>query len=288
MNLSIKISRLSNFLFFIQKTDNTSVKLDLKKYFSNNDMELLYYEKNDNKIWEQIKKTIGKQNQEEFKKNISPLEFIFAKHWNKEEKILFSWKKYFQDNKGPLQQIIFDIEKLSGIKNFKLSQVPIYLISDPSLSDREIHAWFSWTPEKSFMVVEIPHRLKPTLDYCFPISILAHEFFHLMIRENKALFSKIDRIASDNKELIKKLSNNMPPRLFVEELLVSSFIPEGYLSEKYFNNQICKDQSRPKSLLSWRKLAAFKLRDLAKIYIDRRQCIDNQYLKNLMEVIKQK
>ena len=74
--------------------------------------------------------------------------------------------------------------------------------------------WFSWSPNKSFIVVEVasgsetPNRLSA-------ISILAHEFFHLILRENKNLFSQINKIAKENKKNTYQIVNrNTPSNVF--------------------------------------------------------------------------
>lgn len=113
---------------------------------------------------------------------------------------------------------------------------------------------------------------------------MAHEFFHLMLRKNKNLFLKI---AKENEKLLTKLGEGMPNRIFLEELSVSSFIPEGYLSEKYFKTKVASYVSRPKDLLMWRKFVASKLYRIAKRYINNTQQIDERYLIYLIGVIKQ-
>lgn len=63
MHLSIKIPRLSNLLFFASKTDKADLaKPDLQKYLSDENLNLSFYGKNENKIWRQIEETIGKEN----------------------------------------------------------------------------------------------------------------------------------------------------------------------------------------------------------------------------------
>jgi hypothetical protein len=281
------ISRLSNLLFSIQKTDGRSlVKFDLEKYLSNENLDLSFYEKSENKIWGQIKKSIGEENARQFQKAIAPLESIFTSHWRKTSNHLLLWRKYFQSNQSLFRRAIFDVKKLSGIKHFPLSRTPIYLISDTKSKDKEIHAWFSWTPKRNFIVVEIPISLK-TPNNLFPVSILTHEFFHLILRENKNLFLKITKIAQENKKILTKLSEGMPNRIFLEELLISSFIPEGYLGEKHFHTKIVTHIIKPKNLLAWRKLVAFKLNRTAKEYINSARQIDEKYLKDLIKVIKQ-
>ncbi len=287
MHLSIKIPRLSNLLFFASKIDKADLaKSDLQKYLSDENLNLSFYGKNENKIWRQIEETIGKEHAKKIKKSIVLLDQVFDPYWRKASKHLLLWKQYFQNNQSLLQRVVFELKKLSGVKHFTISKIPIYLSSDPSSSDKEINAWFSWTPKESFIVIEIPFDLKVP-DNFFPLAILAHEFFHLMLRKNKNLFLKITKIVKKNEKLLTKLAEGMPNRIFLEELLISSFIPEGYLGEKYFNMKVAFYTSKPKDLLEWRKFVAFKLYQKTKKYIDNNWQIDENYLKDLMEIIKQ-
>ena len=201
-------------------------------------------------------------------------------------KDLLLWQRYFQKNQPLFQQVIVEIKKLSGIRNFAVSKIPIYLLPDIRNKDKEIGASFSWTPSKSFINIEIPFGFKTPIGF-FPISILAHEFFHLMLRKNKNLFLEIKKIAKKNDELFAKLSGGMLGRMFLEELLISSFIPEGYFSEKYLNTKSYTFTSKPKDLLSWRRLIAFKSREIAKNYIDNVREIDEKYLKHIVDILKQ-
>jgi len=286
MHLSIKISRLSNLLFFASKTNKTDlVKFDLQKHLIDGNVNRFFYGKKENKIWREVEKIIGKEDVERIKKLVISLDPIFTSRWRKTSKHLLLWKQYFQNNKLLLQQTIFEVKKLIGIKHFTISEIPIYLVSNPYDKDREISARFSWTPKESFIVVEIPLGLKIPNNF-FPLAVLAHEFFHLMLRENKNLFLKITNITKENDKLFTKLSKGMPNRIFFEELLISSFIPEGYLSEKYFNTKVISCISRPKDLLRWRKFVAFKLYQTAKKYINNARQIDENYLKDLIGVIK--
>ncbi|MFH1997150.1 MAG: hypothetical protein ABII94_00435 [Patescibacteria group bacterium] len=287
MHLSIKISRLSNLLSFAQKTDGHNlIKFDLRKYLSDEKLNLSFYGKSENKIWRQIKKIIGKESAKQIKKSIVSLEPVFASHWRETSKYLLLWKRYFQNNQLLFQQTILEVRKLIGIKHSAVSKIPIYLISDPASNDKEINAWFSWTPKESFIVVEIPLGLKVPNNF-FSLGVLAHEFFHLMLRKNKNLFLKIIKVTKENEKLFTKLAEGMPNRIFLEELLISSFIPEGYLSEKYFNTKVVPQTSKPKNLLRWRKFVAFKLYQAAKKYINDTRQIDEKYLKDLLGVIKQ-
>lgn len=97
MNLSIKISRLSNLLFFVSKTDKANlVEPDLRKYLSSGNFNLSFYGKNEGEIWRQIEKMAGKEKAKKIKKSIVPLNSVFTPYWHKASKHLFLWKQYFQ------------------------------------------------------------------------------------------------------------------------------------------------------------------------------------------------
>lgn len=287
MYLSIIISRLSNFLFFVQKTNRDNLdKFDLRKSLINKHLDIFFYGKNENEIWKQINKSIGAQNIRHFQSAITPLKPIFASHWSKIHKQLLLWKQYFQNNQPLFQQTIIELKKLSGIKHFAVSKIPIYLISNLNSENNEIDARFSWTPKESFIAIEIPFNLKVP-NHFFPVSILAHEFFHLMLRKNKNLIFEINKIAKKNERVFTKLSEGIPNRIFLEELIISSFIPEGYLSKKCLNTKFSAFTSKPKDLLSWRKIVASKSYEIAKNYINNIGQIDKKYLEHIVNVLKQ-
>lgn len=287
MHLSFIISRFSNLLFFVQKTDqNRLVNFDLQKYLVNN-IDISFYGKSQCEIWKQIRKSIGKQNAEQFKKAIVPIKPIFNLYWRKVLSNLLLWKQYFQDNSVLFEQVILDVKKLSGVRHFELSKIPIYLISNPYSDDKDINAWFSWTPKQSFIVVEIPIHLKVS-NNLFPLGVLAHEFFHLMLKNNKNIVLQINQIVEKNQILLTRSSKEcISNKMFFEELLISSFIPEGYLGKKYFSVKSIVNFSNPENLLIWRKLVAFKMHQIAKKYINNNRQVDEEYLKQLLKVIRQ-
>ena len=286
MHLNFQISPLSNFLFFIKKADQhslTKIRL-LEEYLSNDTIELSFLGKREGVIWKQIEKAIGSEGLKQFKKAVRLIQPTFISYWNRASQNLSLWKQYFQSNQLLFQQIISDIQKLSGVEMFDISQIPIYLIAYPAKS-KELNAWFAWAPKESFIVLEIPDDAKIPKNL-FPLGILAHEFFHLILRKNRRLFQMINAIAKQNEKLISKASKETPPRIFLEELLVSSFIPEGYLREKYLNLKVLHPQKKPKDLLSWRQFVAIKLYDIAKNYVENQRLLNYNYLKKLVETLQ--
>lgn len=285
MQTTIIVPRFSNMLFFAQRIGKHKKNYDIKKYVISEHAETFFYGKNKIEVLKRLINLIDKKNIKQFNKTIVSLRPIFDTHWERAYPQMLLWKKFFQKNQSLFLQAIHNIEKIIGAKKFDISRVPIYLISVPKSKDRDIHAWFSWTPQESFIVVEIPLGLKVS-DDLFPMSVLVHEFFHLMLRKNKKLFLSLNTITQKNKRLLAQLSDGMPHRLFFEELLVSSFVPEGYLSEKIFHTKAHMRAIKPKDLVGWRRYVASSMRMEAKNYSDNEKMVDKKYLDNLTRVIK--
>lgn len=283
--LKIIISKTSNFLSFYQKnnlSDNT-----IKNYIYNKNIDLLFYDKNKKEL-EKIREVFG-DNKEyiQFKKELAMFKKDFNVFWAESSKDLSLWKNYFESKFCLFNEIINDIKNLCGVKHFLFSKIPVFLISYPCADYEEIKAWFSWTQKESFIVVEIPFGYK-MFESPFPLSVLIHEFFHLLLRENIDLINQIKEKAEKKSELLKnKLNENMSNKMFLEELLISSFIPEGYLNEKYFNIEVINyNMLESKSLLSWRKFVAYKMKNMAKNYIDNKNQIDDEYLQKIISIVK--
>jgi hypothetical protein len=187
-------------------------------------------------------------------------------------------------NQNLLEHMITNICSLCGIRNF-LDRVPINLIYGKN--NKEIFAWFSWTPHKSIITIEF--NKSPKIDNQFMIMVLVHELFHLMLRKNKILMQKISRYTKSNEPILKKIKEkNLLPRMILEELIVSSFLPEGYLSKNYFNKPIRKISNKfsHDDLIDWRRYIAYKIQRYARLYFNKKKTIDDAYINEIINLIK--
>lgn len=183
-----------------------------------------------------------------------------------------------------LESMIINICSLCGIKTFS-DRVPINLIYGKN--NKEIFAWFSWTPKNSTITIEFSKSVK--VNNQFMIMVLVHELFHLILRKNKNLMQKISKYAKSNESILTKIKEKkLLPRIILEELIVSSFIPEGYLSKKYFNRPIKKTSNKSlyNDLIDWRRYIAYKMQGYAQLYFKKKQAIDNTYINKIINLIK--
>lgn len=286
MKLSIIISPVSNLFTSIHRSEKKNLAYkNIRRHLEREQVELFFYGRNKSVILKQWESVLEKEDIKKFKKEFALAEAIFVSHWNIKRKHLESWKKYLKSNEVLFCKVFEHLQKISGVKNFKKNKVPIYLVSVPKMEDEGISAWFSWTPKESFIVAEIPYTETPPKNL-FPLSVLMHEFFHLMIRKNSGLFSLLISTARKNRKKLKKAADGMPYEMFLEEMLMSSFLPEGYLGEKYFFTMpSIKIGKKPKRLEKWRRMIAEKMKNDIKEYTSKEKKIDKKFLKKLVENI---
>lgn len=123
--------------------------------------------------------------------------------------------------------------------------------------------------------------------------IILHEIFHILLKGNKKLFLSFQKIISTNIRLIKKSPlKSWPSKIVFEEALISSFLPEGYLSEKFLNSDVqrfAKNGLANKTndlLTKLRFFCALNLYTLAKKYIEEHKTLDNFYFSHVISNVK--
>ena len=290
MKLPIVISRLSNLSFFIQKIHRkkyNSGEFNLQEYLSDREIGFLFYGKDEDEIWNKVNKYKTKKDLSKIKESVADFEAGFSIYWNTKSKNLLSWERYFQNNRKVFWEIINNIQKITNVKDFPFSETSIYLVSDPTSNAECINAWVSCTPTENFVVVEIPSTLKTPNDL-FPIGILSHEFLHVILRRNKKIMIQIQEIAEKNAELFKAIPERyLSTKMIFEELLVSSFLPEGYLREIHLNMKISNyDLSAINDFIEWRRAIAANSRSIAKEYTENELQIDEKYLITILSFVK--
>ncbi len=287
MSLSLSIPRLSNFLSFLRHADSKNLPrggYSFRKLFSEEDIDTLVYGQDD-EVQEQIKGRIGIDETKNFEDFLRTAEPFFSSYWDSALKKLSEWERYFRNHERLFADVFPHVEKICGVRNFDVSAVPVYLVADFSHDDTELDAWFSWSPERTFVVVEIPLGFRVPAS-TFPVGILVHEFFHLALRRNSDLLSYIREVAERNEEVLRDVSDGMPIGLFLEELVVSSFVPEGCLGREYFGTEVVVGIGKPQDMVDWRRFAASELHETASDYVHHGRTLDANYLAALVRVVK--
>ena len=241
-----------------------------------------------NKLWETLNKELGIIKTKEFKKKFESFTDRFSLLWRHEKINLKKIKTYLYSQSKTTKSALAAVNNLVGINKTILSKkIPISLTIS-SNENRDQIGWFSILNNHVDLVVECSGVSEE--NYSFLNLIILHEYFHLALRKNH----KIRRLIKDvsiRERILTSLSKDMIPEQILEELVISSFVPEGYLSLNYFDKKIklVNSISKKEGTISFvlvRRLCAYKLSGLAKEYLNAKKPIDEKYLLALINVIK--
>lgn len=225
---------------------------------------------------------------EQFKNALGVFNVRFEKLWLSYEGLLKKVKVGLTANNKQVLKALADINFLTGqnLSNKKYT-TPVYLtISSEETND--LVGWFSWFGNQAEIILENVNVEAEKIN--FLSAILAHEFFHISIRRNNKLADLIGRKATDFTMELQKSVDGPSPLEILEEVLISTFSPEGYLAHKYFNQNVqLKKTGRinnDKNLLQLRRYCALKMKTTAADYTENNRCIDENYLNILFDLIK--
>jgi len=294
MKFIVSVSKLENFIFFLknlscyhfscQKAFNQQWLLETGKLTSKEKAvlkELRGLLKNTNHPKELLKKFKAK----------SLFKNRFETIWQKERKILERWKKVLKRelNKRFFDQLLDELSVLYST-HFKRPSVGICLL----LSAKDLLAGEVEDGRIAIKCsgLEINKKNLRKIE-----SVIFHELVHANLEEEvKKLIRKY--IRKRDLEEFKKTKIFRKIRSLsriLRELILSSFLPRGYLGEKYFSDNLrksvnpsfLKEIKSNKNLSNLEVFIAYKLYPLAKKYIEEKRPIDFDFLEKIISKWKE-
>jgi hypothetical protein len=223
-----------------------------------------------------LDKKIGKKKTSEIREILEYFHVRFYKLWPTEKAKLERMRKMLMREKIGEKSTVKSIMRLCGVKKIKDEQIFCYLNMSASsvpdcngwTSDNVIVLECSGWPMRQFREI---HR-----------EIIPHELFHILLRDNKRLLQNVRRIAAANESPLSKINfEHWSSRMVFEEIVISSFIPEGYLIHARPN----RPKGKPRDFQSVRKRFAYLLRAQAMQYVTSQKAIDPHYLNGVMDQI---
>jgi len=251
------------------------------------DLELFFLFNDQKKIWPNLTKKIGVKKTLEIKKIFEVFENKFNLIWQNGNKKLNILLKEFEKKDGMVQKKLEVIQKLCDLKN---SQVPkkIKLKMLLSGNKKDCSGW----SHGNTVILECSEWPIKKIDYLVN-SIFLHECFHSFFQKNKKLFVETKAMAKNNDKLIRKIGlKNWPTTIIFQEALISSFLPEGYLTEKFLKIDVrkaAKQKLNNKNIDIFSKLryfCALNLYPLAKQYVEQNKKLDHFYLEKTIVCLK--
>ena len=234
-----------------------------------------------------VKKEFSKKQFEEITKSFDIFNKRFNNIWKEKERNFYKIEKIFSKKDAVFDEILNKIQIIYGVK-IDLKKIPIqFLITSSNKED--LLGYFSATNKKIDIVLEYSNKITPKQETFIKLVII-HELSHLLINKNHSLKKIINKNAEKNKEKIRKIFDNMPAEKVLEELITSSFVPEGYLSKYYFKKPIKKilkytDNKQQTNFTLLRQVCAYKMSKTTKKYFDKNKKIDEQYILKIIESI---
>ena len=242
------------------------------------------------KLQAALKKSMSTPAVYTIKKIIKNFQQRFDSLWKQEEPRLKKIRKYFISQSRKLGSDLMVINRLAGddLTASTYNDMPIHLVISSERS-RDAVGWFSSLGNRTDLVLECSGT--PDKSYNFLNAILLHELFHVVLRKNRKIMNQIAKISRENSKLLGALSRDIKPSLILEELVISSFIPEGFLGTRYTNSSIKRTSSIGErggliSFVSARKFCAYQLRKIAEEYVKTLRAIDERYLLLVISAIK--
>lgn len=248
-------------------------------------LETIFLFEKPNKVWPNISKQIGKTKTIQIQSILKLFENRFDKIWPKENKKLKTIAHKFEARNSQINNHLDIIRKLCGLTKQQLpKKIEVRLLLSSELQE-ECQGWSF----KDKIVLACSGWPLQKIDYLIN-SIFLHECFHILFKKNKKLCRNYKSIINTNDKILQKsVSNVWPPKIIFEEALISSFLPEGYLTEKILKINVRQTAKREllkqknDSFTRLRYFSALYLYDLAKDYIEKNKSLDKFYFEKVIE-----
>lgn len=255
---------------------------------SRKDLETYFLFGNQSRIWEELKKFIGKKKTQKIQNIFNLFEKRFQKIWPAEKEKLLKIRKEFEKRKKEIDK---DLNLIKKLCNLTKQQMPKEIELKLILSSNNKEESQGWS-YKNIVILECSGWPIKKIKY-LTNGIFLHECFHLLIKRNKKICSLIKSFNKKNSHLFNKLNlREWEKEILLEELIISNFVPEGCLSKKILKKDQEKKDRRIISKKHWenfsflRNFCALNLWEISKKYIEKNNSIDEFYLKKTIECIK--
>lgn len=253
------------------------------------DIENLFLFENDKKIWSGLSEQIDAKQTQQLKIIFKTFEHRFEKVWKQNIKKINLIKKGISKKTEIINKNIKIIDTLCDLPSKDLSpDIIVYILLSSNVKE-EIQG----RAAGNAIALECSGWPIAKIDYLIN-NILLHEIFHILFKRNKHLFKKFNKIIEKNTPLLEKSKLYIwPPKIILEETLVSSFAPEGYLSEKNLKINIIKEakkelaKKRIDAMTHLRNFAAIRMRDYAKDYVDNQKLLDFFFFEKISDIIEE-
>jgi len=278
---------------WIQKTGDLTAgeRIALKEFAvifqgAKNDLEAIFLFEKPGKVWRTLEGKVGKEQAKRIYSIFDLFRGKFERLWKIEKGRLGVIANKFRYMKPSFRQDLKTVEKLCGLSKRKSLQVELRLLMSSgsndcqgwSLGDTVILECSKWNLNK----------MKELLN-----NIFLHECFHILFKRNRSIFNNFLMFVEKNEALVSNTAlKEWKAKVVFEEVLVSSFLPEGYLGGKNLgvdSRKIAKKRlSKVNSdeLTRLRFFSVLCLYDFAQEYVESGKVLDGVYFGKVTKCVK--
>ncbi len=247
-------------------------------------IENIFLYDNPQYIWRILSKKIGCEKTKELRDIFALFKERFNVIWSKDINKIKRIEQEFSKQKNLLNKNLNIIKNLCGIPQNRLStEIRVRLILSSNI--KEESQGFAY---KNIIILECSGWPMKKINYLIN-NILLHESFHILFKQNKKLFKRFQGLVNKNRQILDKhFLKTWGAEIVFEEALVSSFIPEGYLTEKISGQNTineAKSKLRSKKITGLERLryqSAIDNYDIAKEYVEGWKVLDTRLLNHVI------
>jgi len=248
----------------------------------------------DKRAWMAIEKWVNKEEFKKIRQIFKIFDERFNKIWVKSAIELKKAKKILNislNNKKEIKEILEDLSSLYQQKiNDELS-IKIYLFHH--LVENSFGGGANLN--KNQLTLDCPSITPNTSSEERAIRTLLHELIHNYFETpqfKNLLINCLDEM--DYKKLVDSsiFKEVKSVRNIINEMIVESLLPNGYLAEKYFHFKVAEkiknieeiENKKDKSLADYRLLSAYHMYSISKNYLDNKKPLDEKYINEIIKI----
>jgi len=267
----------------------------LKYNFESKFLGIPFITSPDESVWRKVKNWVEKDEYNDLQKVFSIFELRFERIWQNEETKLANWKNTL--SKELIEQKYQDLEE--DLKRF-FNQKPQFRNIDVYLLISAVGSGGGANLGPGRVTLEctaLPADQVPRV-----LNVLYHETAHLVFEHGyyKNLLGQfLESIRSDFSERHAFFGSGRGLRSAINEAVMSSLLPEGYLASKYFDRNVFHNaekvlgtnfenvaKGKKCDFRAYRLFVAAKLLPLVKDYIENKKPVDETYLQSVWKVFE--
>lgn len=239
---------------------------------------------NKNDVYKELLTDISKNDVDIVKNSLDLMEYKFNIWWKKIENTLLKNKQILEQEliSDRTKKIIGIIENFFNIES-TANAIDVYLLGQP---DSNYMGGGGANIGKNRLTLEVNQLIPNHSSTEHALGVIFHETGHLIFMQ-PSIFNLIKECLNERRiDLRRKFfPEQVDPLTIVNEAILESLIPNGYLGIEYLHYQknVLDNLNAIKNYNNFRKIIIHKMTPLAKKYIESKTSVDKEYIFKIID-----